>query len=1090
MIERLTALRSARWFPSFLLLCAGLIVIWFVGPRIAIDGRPLFAPASVRIGMMSILLLGWCCWHVGRWATSKIDIRLATPPADEADSAENAILAELQAQIVRDDALARRRLRRRSLRGQPRYLLLGEPGVGKHALLQQTGLGVDQPLGMPPCSWYFGERATVLATEPGLPDKAWQRLLRPLGFFRRQRLFNGVVFALDATTILQATDRDRQNRTIAQRDLLRAILRRLGPSTPVYLVITHCDALAGFHAYFGDMPAPQRAQPWGLNLPLTDPERAATANDAIPAGLDRLTGRLHAGVIDRLQALADKDDRARLIGFPLQFAGLGQRVLQWVEAVCAHSHHYPDIRLRGFYFTSTRQQGMALQPWQGELALSLDPADSAVPSSRLAYFTAGLLDRVLLPEADLATRSRLSQRAQRWRLVLAGTGLLLVGALALHGIFEQFDRQRVRLIGARQYGERINILARQGVNLARPQSMLPLLDATAASDDAPAPFWPVVFWRKDAARLDTWQADGRRRILRQTFSPYVMSRLASRLDDAQTGPVDRYQALRLYLMLGDPARLDGVALRDWLVRDLSGQGQTAGTSEEDERLWRHAEAWVRQAGQDEGLVPDAHLVERARKALAVAPRAPMWWGRLDARLAETVPGQLTLGQMAGRGAGLVLTSKSGQALSSGVPLRFTQAGYTRYLQLRDTLINGPAGPDWVLGTRIPPHRLDTEKQELDALYFSAYIQAWDTLLADVTLSPLDNRQDSGQSLRLLASPDSPLRRFLIEAGKQTRFSPDNPITQHFSGLQTALTAPPGSKQTALDAVQAQLGQSAAYMDATQSALQHGMPPPVDDALGKLRANADAYPAPLGTLLQGLVRQSGETQRLALTTLWQNKVVSFCRRALDHRFPFAANADAEVTLDDFSRLFRPGGLIDDFFQKNLASQVDSRGGRWRLRPSAAPSLTPAALQMFQRAAAIRDAFFPDGGNTLAIGFDLIPDSLDAGSARMRIDMNGQTLRYAHGPVLATEFKWPGSAPQMTRVELASADNGQGGSLEYRGAWGMFRLIRQAAPERLAADSLLLHLSLHGQSATVRLNAHSVNNPFDPNLLQGFRCNQTL
>lgn len=1086
MIERLSALRDARWLPSFLLLCAALILIWLVGPRIAIDGRPLFAAPAMRLGVAIALVLSWCAWQAGRWALGRLDIRLAPAETTEDTSDEARAEAEHLARIRQEDREVRRRLKARTLGELPRYLLLGAPGAGKQALLQQAGLPTHASIGTRPCTWHFCERLVLLAAEPGLPAGAWTRLLRPLGLFRRRRMFHGVVLVISAAELLRGDAAARLRSAAEWRDMLKALLQPLGPSTPVYLVVTHCDALVGFHACFGAMPAHQRAQIWGLNLPLTGQDPASTALEALPPGLDSLTARLHDNVLERLQTLRDKDERARLLGFPLQFAGLGQRVRLWTEAVCAHSRHHPDIRLRGLYFTSARQSGTSVQPWPGTVAHAADVPGPQVAPSRLDYFTAPLFTRVLLPEAGLADLAlRRSPRARRWRVALACTGLALLAGLALLLLADRFDQQQQWLRRAGQYTANVNALARRGIDLARPQSMLPLLDASARREPS-APDWPALFWRKDAARLDALQADTRRRVLHQTFAPYVAAALARQMDTARLSPIERYQALRLYLMLADPARLDTTALRDWLRQDLATR---AGGAEAG--LKRHAEDWIRAANRDEGIVPDTGLVERTRNALSSAPRAPMWWNRLEARLAEAMPGQLTLGQMAGPGAGLVLSSKSGQGLSSGVPLRFTQAGYLRYLRLRDRLLDGPGGPSWVLGMSIPASVSNAEKRELDALYFAAYIKAWDAMLNDVTLSPLDSRQGSAQSLRLLAGPDSPLRRFLLEANRQTRFAPGHPVTEHFSGLQAALTPPPGSKQTALDAVQARLAESATYMDAVQNALQHGMQPPADnDAFGKLMDNARTFPAPLGNLLQGMVRQSGETQRTQLTGAWQTRVAAFCHKALDQRFPFSPRADAEVTLDDFTRLFRPGGLIDEFFQKNLAAQVDTRGPRWRLRTPSASTLSPAALHMFQRAAAIRDAFFPDGGNSVSVGFDVTPERLSTGSARMRLNVGGQSMSYAHGPILTTGFKWPGGPTASTRLEVATSADGPGDTLEYQGAWSLFRLIRKATLQKQTPDRFLLHFTLRDAQVTLRVNARSVNNPFNPALLQGFRCSDAL
>ena len=69
----------------------------------------------------------------------------------------------------------------------------------------------------------------------------------------------------------------------------------------------------------------------------------------------------------------------------------------------------------------------------------------------------------------------------------------------------------------------------------------------------------------------------------------------------------------------------------------------------------------------------------------------------------------------------------------------------------------------------------------------------------------------------------------------------------------------------------------------------------------------------------------------------------------------------MLLDDFNKVFSPGGQLDAFFVGNLAQFVDTPLGReWRARPgmeATAPSAP--TIRQYQRAAAIRDSFFKPG-----------------------------------------------------------------------------------------------------------------------------------
>ena len=50
-----------------------------------------------------------------------------------------------------------------------------------------------------------------------------------------------------------------------------------------------------------------------------------------------------------------------------------------------------------------------------------------------------------------------------------------------------------------------------------------------------------------------------------------------------------------------------------------------------------------------------------------------------------------------------------------------------------------------------------------------------------------------------------------------------------------------------------------------------------------------------------------------------------------RYPFVPGATNEIPLDDFARLFSPGGLIDGFFNTQLRPYVDTSGAKWTPHP---------------------------------------------------------------------------------------------------------------------------------------------------------------
>ena len=91
--------------------------------------------------------------------------------------------------------------------------------------------------------------------------------------------------------------------------------------------------------------------------------------------------------------------------------------------------------------------------------------------------------------------------------------------------------------------------------------------------------------------------------------------------------------------------------------------------------------------------------------------------------------------------------------------------------------------------------------------------------------------------------------------------------------------------------------------------------------------------------------------------------ALCKQAVNGRYPFDPASSRDIPIDDFTKLFAPGGLIDGFFNTQLRPYVDASASVWKGRPldGVAAPIAPAELVQFQRAAAIRDLFFGAGGD---------------------------------------------------------------------------------------------------------------------------------
>jgi type VI secretion system protein ImpL len=221
-----------------------------------------------------------------------------------------------------------------------------------------------------------------------------------------------------------------------------------------------------------------------------------------------------------------------------------------------------------------------------------------------------------------------------------------------------------------------------------------------------------------------------------------------------------------------------------------------------------------------------------------------------------------------------------------------------------------------------------------------------------------------------------------------------------------------------------------------------------------------------------------------------QIAEFCVKAVDGRYPFVRASQKDVTPEDFARLFAPGGLLDTFFQKNLAAHVDTTQRPWRFRDPVMGS--SPALADFQRAQAIRDVFFRSGGNTPSIQLEFRPVGMDASITQFVLDVDGKPVRYAHGPPRPERVQFPGPGGRsQVRVTVSPPAASGSSSMRFEGPWALFRMFDAVTVKETAqSERFLTTFDVGGRRAEFDVFASSVKNPFRLPELTQFRCPTAL
>jgi type VI secretion system protein ImpL len=274
------------------------------------------------------------------------------------------------------------------------------------------------------------------------------------------------------------------------------------------------------------------------------------------------------------------------------------------------------------------------------------------------------------------------------------------------------------------------------------------------------------------------------------------------------------------------------------------------------------------------------------------------------------------------------------------------------------------------------------------------------------------------------------------------------------------------------------------------------PAPGDDPIVAMQAEAQRQPQPLARWLastagSGLaLRGGGARQQVVATYNAANGPGALCAAIINGRYPFVPAATGDVSIQDFERLFAPGGLLDGFFNTFLKPYVDISGRVWKPQNAdgiAAP-VSQADVLQFQRAAQIRDMFFPDGRTSVAFRFDVMPGPRDPAVAQATLDFDGTLVSQVGGPPRATQITWPGPSRMLSvRLIVDPPPPGTSGILQDTAVWSMFRLFGRGKLQQAGhGNRYILTFQLGGRQVTFELGNGAALPLLATGALQEFRC----
>jgi type VI secretion system protein ImpL len=1081
-----------RWFWRVLgALLLGL-VLWFIGPLIAIAGfRPLgWWPVALLVALLPIVIVG-VLWFLGRKQDARRNSEMMDalkPSAADHDELSEKLVEALT--MLKSAKLGRRGSYAYQL---PWYAIIGPSGAGKTTALLNSGLNFPTAVAgeykalrgqpnTPNCDWWFTDEAVLIDTAgryvtqdiDGAKDaEGWKAFLELLKQYRPLQPLNGVIVAIPAPDFADRAKMESHAANIRAR--LAELGTMLGQDLPVYLLVTKADLLAGFREFFARAGEAESNEVFGATAPGTGSDDAAVLK-----GFDDLVASISARVIDRMQNEPQLPRRGQIAAFPAQLASLRGPLATLLAALGQKSRFDAPARVRGVYLASGTQTGSPVDRILMSVGQASTYSADAVGQGR-SYFLTRFFSDLVFPEQGMAGRNPLAERRAQRNYVLgiaAGAAALVIAiGLWTWGYFRNVALIDKVYAATQAYGEAAGGSA-PGASVDRDLAALGVLgDATAQMAKAS----DFGLGLGQGGRLHGELRGIYGRDLQRRLVPLLVDLAQTRMAADGGAPSALYDDLKTYLILGGQGKTEGEHVVGWVQPAWVARGG-AGAEIEAGELARHSSALFGEGFRPVGV--DAARIEAARAILRTQPAAVRVYGRLKSKANESGQPMWTARENAGPQPELFFASGGAFAPGAGVPALFTRSGYDKIFV--PALANGPQllqEEQWVVGdtgtAKLTVAELGALRQDLERLYFAEFLDRWRGYLASIQPRRVASLADNVQRLRDGSGPLSPIAPLLRAIAKATDLTPPKGapklptggmvgaamnaagvaptgdggranVVAAFLPLRMFVGLPPAGGPPApnapVDAMMTTMGQLADKLNVIAvlpgGGGDQGSQQSVEAKALLLQINqsANAMPAPAGVWAKMVASDASVAlggARLAQMGAAVN--ASFgdqCTELLSKAFPIQPAATADLPLDVFGKFFAPQGAFAKFVGQEMGAYIDTATPEWQLKPNASEvGLTEANLRALQAANLVTRTFFAADPNAPRLSYQIEPVAL-TGATAVTLKIDGQTLSYDGKSAIPVTFDWPGAGGAS--VQFAGTE-----ARDWPGPWAVFRMMKVAA-----------------------------------------------
>ena len=1155
--KRLLYIITHELFTFTLTLIGIAVLIWTLGPLIAIGGKTPFSSALTRCIITALVVLLACSKKFKHHIQTTPSIAATATPAKEESLEVDEEITFLQSNIklaLEFINNIQEKLAVKKASELPWYLVIGPQTAGKSALLANSELefitapnlnkkASEDFAHISHCNFWFTRDAVMLDVPGRYTDDPqnnknsllyWQKLLGLLKENLASDTVKGIVITLSMHELISQSkqDQEQQIRSIKQR--IQNFVKTLGSNLSIYLVITKMDNVAGFNEFFSYLSGDDRHQSWGVTFKEANRQNLS---HTFTQEYDHLIKRIHDRLIWRLHQERDIQKRTLIKEFPLQMESLKNLFATLVYHLADVAIYREQTCFKGIYFCSSTHTHQAIDRLLPALSSSfaLQPVGAARQLIiNKPYFIHELFMNHILGDLYSPKEVYPLPSSTMWmRRTSYGIALFLIITSTSYWSNRFNERLGTIQVGQEAVLE-YKVLSKQAATSSLPQiltSLNTLQKAIYLFDQASSGFsFDLALPR--VKQIQQTLHELYQQSLEKSLLPSVRNTVTQNLSTHLNSldPLQLYKVLKAYLILGDGNRSHNSASNPQLIEAgvLLDEQHPLNALQAKALLQHLNNIFTAKTFPVQNL--DKTIVHAAREALHALPKDELSYLLLKDQYEAQSNGELPI-KNDNKESPLQYLGKE-----QTIPTLFSaKSFFTIYSNDIPRISHAAVQGDWVLGDNtgtsnvlIKTEPVNTVIEKVQAAYLNDYTHWWTHYVENIQLKTPNTIEEAIQDLNSLARSTSPMLKLLKTLSENTNLAQLLPssapislnkeiirqgISNHFAryndlaqSLSTNQVTPLGHilinlvglQKYLLSLAKAEDGGKAAFM-AARSRMESNTGLDVDtDPFSILHVEANQSPEPMRTWLNSFSSQSWklvvDSAQTHINTQWQAMVVTEYNNYLKDRYPLFKNGSTDITLENFSHFFSPGGTLDNFFAVYIKPFIERTNGHWAWKTidGVAIKIPLGIIQQFERAALIQRSFYPLGNQQLSLRFLVQPLAFDQNVKTLIINLNGQVITNHPNTVGNFTLIWPGVADANTVTLTAENSKGESSSILETGTWAWFKMLDKfnIKPSNNNLTHFDVRFNVAGNSAKYVLSTPNNVNPFTPGLLEQFRCPEKL